>query len=330
MTRTTSIVVVGGDVLGTDCDVLVLKYAQGPHGVDYAIAEPLGLTERDFSGLSVGRHLLIRTGGRLRAKAVLYLGVPGPMEFGYADVRDCARESLRILAGQDCEKAEVATTMYGAGLWLDEREAFDAQIAGMMEYLKAPVNGWVPDRVAIWERDGNRAGRLTELLAGLELGGAVTTGAAGRSGAVRPIPDAGAASQDKKHVFVAMPYDDAMLDVYEFGVCGPVNDAGCLCERCDQEAFTGDVLDRIRSRISSASVVIADMTGANPNVYLEVGYAWGQGVPTLLIARKGEELLFDVKTHRCIYYKSISDLRRQLTNLLPGIAAGAGGDVRTD
>ena len=317
LARTTKLAVAHGDVLTKDCDVLVLKYAQRTRGLDYAVATPLGLSERQFSGLSASRHLFIPTLGRLRPKAVLYLGVPDLREFGYADIREFSRESLRILSGLDCAKADVATTVHGAGLWLDEREAFYAQIAGIMEYLKEPAHGWAPESLTIWERDQNRAARLTQLLDGLELPPDLGARAGGRPEPPSAIPDAGAASEEKKHVFVAMPYDDDMLDVYEFGVREPVNDAGCLCERCDQSAFTGDVLDRIKSRISSANVVIADMTGANPNVYLEVGYAWGQGVPTLLIARKGSELLFDVKTHRCIYYKSISDLRKQLTDLLP-------------
>jgi len=102
----------------------------------------------------------------------------------------------------------------------------------------------------------------------------------------------------------------------------PVNAAGCLCERCDQSVFTGDVLDRIRTRIASATVVIADLTRSNPNVYLEVGFAWGKGVPTLLIAKKGEELHFDVKTQRCIFYTNISDLKKQLSALMPKLARG--------
>ncbi len=59
-------------------------------------------------------------------------------------------------------------------------------------------------------------------------------------------------------------------------------------------------------------MVIADVTGSNPNVYLEVGYAWGRDIPTLLVARAGEALKFDVKTQKCIYYKNITHLRKQL------------------
>jgi hypothetical protein len=161
--------------------------------------------------------------------------------------------------------------------------------------------------------------------------------AAGREITKASIPDAGASSNLKQHVFVAMPYDLAMEDVFEFGIREPVNAAGCLCERCDRSVFTGDVLERIKLRIATATVVVADMSGSNPNVYLEVGYAWGKGVPTLLVARDGEELKFDVKTHRCVYYKNISHLRKQLAELLPqltnekmkGNCAAAGGSTES-
>ena len=61
--------------------------------------------------------------------------------------------------------------------------------------------------------------------------------------------------------------------------------AGFLCERADLSAFTGDVMDWVRNRIKTAKLVIADLTEANPNVYLEVGYAWGCEVPTVLLTK---------------------------------------------
>jgi len=58
----------------------------------------------------------------------------------------------------------------------------------------------------------------------------------------------------------------------------------------DQEAFTGDILDRIKKKIETATVVIAELSGANPNVYLEVGYAWGKDVPTILLVKETDEI----------------------------------------
>jgi hypothetical protein len=38
-------------------------------------------------------------------------------------------------------------------------------------------------------------------------------------------------------------------------------------------------LGRGRIRICAARLFIADVTGANPNVYLEIGFAWGHRSP---------------------------------------------------
>lgn len=73
--------------------------------------------------------------------------------------------------------------------------------------------------------------------------------------------------------YAAMPFNKELQDVYVFGIQGPVNEAGYLCERMDMVSFTGDILARIKSRIETAALVIADLSGANANVYLEVGYA---------------------------------------------------------
>ncbi len=87
----------------------------------------------------------------------------------------------------------------------------------------------------------------------------------------------------------------------------------------DETHFTGDILDRITGGIAAASFVIADLTEGRPNVYLEVGYAWGRGVPVLFVAKKGEKLHFDVSTHRCIFYGRFTQFARDLEELIRGI-----------
>ena len=78
---------------------------------------------------------------------------------------------------------------------------------------------------------------------------------------------------------------------------------------------------RIRKDITTASIVIADLTQARPNVYLEVGYAWGHGTRVIFLARKGEDLHFNVSGHRCIYYGKFSPLATELEQLLRGLEA---------
>ena len=68
----------------------------------------------------------------------------------------------------------------------------------------------------------------------------------------------------------------------------------------------------VRDRIASSKLLVADLTGANPNVYLEVGYAWGCKIPTVLLVKDSAELKFDVAGHRCLVYKSIAQLEESL------------------
>lgn len=121
------------------------------------------------------------------------------------------------------------------------------------------------------------------------------------------------------HVFVAMPFRKDMDDVFYYGIQRPVHAAGFLCERIDQDSFTGDILDRVKKRIETAAIVIAELSGANPNVYLEVGYAWGKGRPTVLLVKDPQELCFDVRGQRCLTYERIMELEESLTKELRGL-----------
>ncbi len=113
-----------------------------------------------------------------------------------------------------------------------------------------------------------------------------------------------------------MPFAEEMDDVFHYGIQGAVNAAGFLCERADLSSFTGDVMDWVKRRISNATLVVADLSSANPNVYLEVGYAWGCRVPTVLLSGNTSDLKFDVRSQRCIVYKSIESLEDALSREL--------------
>jgi hypothetical protein len=139
--------------------------------------------------------------------------------------------------------------------------------------------------------------------------------------AVAALQSAGTQSSDKRHVFVAMPFDPAFDDRFHYGIQRAVNASGLLCERADLASFTGDVLAWVKERIATASLLVADLSTANPNVYLEVGFAWGRGIPTVLIADQASGLKFDVRTQRCLLYGgSIRRLEELLTAELAALA----------
>ncbi len=59
----------------------------------------------------------------------------------------------------------------------------------------------------------------------------------------------------------------------------------------------------------------------NPNVFLEVGYAWGLGKPTVLILREGVEPPFDVQSHRILRYSRLGELRKLVERELAGLVS---------
>lgn len=65
--------------------------------------------------------------------------------------------------------------------------------------------------------------------------------------------------------------------------------------RIDQEIF---------AKLHRSSVVLADITGARPNCFLELGYAMGRGLPTMVMAREGSNLPFDIATFSGHHWKS--------------------------
>jgi len=323
MDRSLRLAVVAGDAFEIEGDVLVLKYARTLFGLDRAVHDrlrrhgPVPLPETD-------QDAVLPSHGELKVRAVQFVGVERLGHFKYPEIRDFARRSLASLALRRPDARHVVFTIHGPGYGLDEMEAFKSELAGIIEAVAA---GTVPaslESITFVESDGGRADRLARTLAqlfpgsGLGLAGAATMAAlpAESQQALRSV---GEGSADKPHVFVAMPFAAEWDDVYHYGIQGAANSAGLLCERADLSSFTGDVMNWVKDRIASARLMVADLSSANPNVYLEVGYAWGCRVPTVLLVRDPEELRFDVRGQRCIVYNSIRQLEETLGDELAAL-----------
>jgi hypothetical protein len=71
----------------------------------------------------------------------------------------------------------------------------------------------------------------------------------------------------KPFVFVLMPFDEDFDDTYKLGIFAACKDAGAFCQRVDEQIYAERILDRIYNEISKADIIVADMTGRNPNVF---------------------------------------------------------------
>lgn len=230
-----------GDVLTAKADVLALKYAQDLYGVDAMVAERLWQDGRQLRFPRPWGFTLENSTAGVAAPRVLFVGVPPLQEFGYREIRMFSRKVLSALAGEMPEAEHLAITVHGPGYGLDEIEAFEAEVAGLIDAFRS---GDMPDsmrRITVVERNAGRVQRLRQLLSELLPDGivnntpSVTT--TRRENANERLRAAGYASDAKAHVFVAMPFKDEMDDVYHYGIQSAVKAAGFLCERADLSAY---------------------------------------------------------------------------------------------
>jgi hypothetical protein len=156
----------------------------------------------------------------------------------------------------------------------------------------------------------------------------VQSAAKAQAAADTSVVQFGARAERKLRLFVAMPFADEFFDEYEIGFCEAAKASNFLCERLDLEHYTGDVVAEIKKRIVESHGVIALLNSHNPNVFLEIGFSLAHNKPTIMVAKEGVKLPFDVCGQRCIIYRNISHLRDQLTRTIaalfsPGIVGSA-------
>lgn len=117
----------------------------------------------------------------------------------------------------------------------------------------------------------------------------------------------------KPFAFVLMPFSTEFDDVYKVGIQEVAKKLNIVAERVDEQTFSETILERIYRQIEYADFIIADMSGRNPNVFYEVGYAHAKNKPVILLTKDVHDIPFDLKHHRHLVYNgSLSQLRKLL------------------
>ena len=100
--------------------------------------------------------------------------------------------------------------------------------------------------------------------------------------------------------FVLMPFAPEFLVVYktiENALKGLMK-----CSRADDLPIGKPILERVMRGISSAELVIADLTGQNPNVFYELGLAHTYTKDVLILAQAIDHVPFDLQGMFCHTY----------------------------
>jgi hypothetical protein len=113
-------------------------------------------------------------------------------------------------------------------------------------------------------------------------------------------------------VFVLMPFASEFDDVW-----GAIKDTSSRlnlkCIRADTITLPGRITHQIMDAIRAATAIVADVTGSNPNVMFELGYADALGKPIVVLNQRLTEAPFDLKDWRQIVYSLHSLERMQKT-----------------
>lgn len=121
-------------------------------------------------------------------------------------------------------------------------------------------------------------------------------------------------------VFVLMPFSEEFNNIYFSGIKPAIEDCGLICERVDEQHFTDTILNKIFENIKKARFIVAEMTGKNPNVYYEVGYAHGINKPVIFLTQDLKDIPFDLRDRPHINYEAnITALRQRLTERLKSL-----------
>ncbi len=309
------IVIENTNALTFTADVLMIKQSARSGGLDAVIRNHLRRHGNNalHKNLDVGASILVPNPPGLNYQAILAVGTVDVFALGYEEVRVLGRNMLASLYDANMPVAHAATTLHGVNTAkaLDEVEAFRSLFLGFMDAVEA---GTVPPtlkRLTILESEPHRVSLLNENLEKFlpaETSRQISTEETA-SILTRPLAD-----ETTPHVFVAMPFADAFDDQYYLAIRPAITEHNILCIRLDQaeSAFTGDIMEQVKERIRTARLVVALLDGSNPNVYLEVGYAWGVGTPTVLILHENETIPFDVQGARLIKYNKIYRLKEQI------------------
>lgn len=116
-----------------------------------------------------------------------------------------------------------------------------------------------------------------------------------------------------------MPFAEEFADVYQYLISEGLESAGYTVQRADDIKSQNNIIGDIVEGIISSDLVVADLTGANPNVYYELGIAHALNKKVILITQEIDDLPFDLRSYRVIGYSvhfaKMNQAKKELSEL---------------
>jgi hypothetical protein len=125
--------------------------------------------------------------------------------------------------------------------------------------------------------------------------------------------------------FVVMPFRPELNFLYLFLQRYMGEKHGLRVERGDHRVLTKALIDKVRDQIVEADVVLADVSGANPNVFYEIGLAHAIGRPVIYMTQDPpEKAPVDIRQFEFICYDlgHHDELLNRIDNAIQNVFVG--------
>jgi hypothetical protein len=127
--------------------------------------------------------------------------------------------------------------------------------------------------------------------------------------------------------FVLIPHNDEFLGIYEDAIRPAMETNGIEAKIAADIYEPGSILGQVWNHIRTAEVIVADVSGTNPNVIYELGLCFGLRRCPIILTRKSEELPFNLRVLRYLQYENSAGgskaLREALTAAIQEFLAAA-------
>lgn len=106
----------------------------------------------------------------------------------------------------------------------------------------------------------------------------------------------------KDSCFVIMPFSGWFEDYYSSIFCPAIEAAGLQPRRADDLYRPSTIVSDIWVCTQKAKLILADLSGKNPNVFYELGLAHALAKPAILVVESMDDVPFDLRALRILEY----------------------------
>ena len=125
-------------------------------------------------------------------------------------------------------------------------------------------------------------------------------------------------NKNSKKIFLAFKFDDELNKIFNETISDMIRNLGLNPMIVNQDTTSHDekISDKIISELKSSRILIADLTHHSQNVYYEIGYAMGMGIPIILTCKKDfmQNVAFDINQYPVFEWEDENELKEKIEN----------------